>query len=265
MSSTAIQRHDWEGAGVVPPRRLGALLTEARSDKGLTLEEIVERSDGRLSITTLASVERGTTYVTEEQLEWLTDLYDIETASLVPSRSQLVIDLEDRRLGIEDRRSVRIHKQDGSTEVLARYLAMVYSMRHVEPGTPVTLRVDDLDVLGEALSVNPRDVASHLHRLMADPEDLISTRHGQLARKVLVPAAGILVALVAAGSLVLVDRGASNTARPPAAPISQPATTAVPSAVMLSSPVSGLVSVGQAVIQERNADGTPGPVQVREG
>lgn len=266
MSSTDIQKHDWEGTGIVPPRRLGALLTDIRTNRGLTLEEIAERSNGMLSIATLASVERGTTYVTDEDLEWLTDLYGVETASLVPSRSKLVIDLDERRLSMGDSRRVRLHKDASRQEVLARYLAMVYSMRGIEPGTPVTLRVDDLDVLGTALSLNPRDAAELLHGLMGDPDQLVSTRHRQLTRKVLVPAAGILVALVGVGALVLVERGSAGASDSRPAPVVSSHEAPDPvSGAIAESPVTGLINIGQAVIQERNADGTPGPVQVREG
>jgi transcriptional regulator with XRE-family HTH domain len=241
VGTTDIEKHDWQRNGLVPPRRLGTLLSRARSANGLTLDDIVQRSDGAFSMSTLASVERGTTYVTESELRWLAELYGIETSQLVPSRSQLVIDLDDGVLGVQSHRRVKINKDAGRQEVLTRYLAMVYAMREIEPGTYITLRVDDLDVLGSALHLRPADAAADLHALMADPSDLVSNRFAMLQRKLLVPAAGVLVALIAAGSLVLVENRAS-------------------AADSVKSPVS----VGTAVVQQRNPDGTPGAIEVRD-
>jgi hypothetical protein len=71
-----------------------------------------------------------------------------------------------------------------------------------------------------------------------------------LRRKVLVPAAGILVALLGATALVLVQsHGASGEIHPTTQVTANPAP----------------VAVGSAVVQTRNADGSPGPVQVRNG
>ena len=241
MASTEIEKHDWHRTGLVPPRRLGALLSGARANNRLTLEEIVERSDGAFSLATLASVERGTTYVTESELRWLAELYGIETSRLVPSRSQLVIDLDDGVMSVPDHRRVKVGKEAGRQEVLTRYLAMVYAMRNIEPGTHITLRLDDLDVLGAALHLRPADAAADLEILMADPHDAVSNRKALLQRKLLVPAAGVLVALIGAGALVLVDRQADA------------ATTTAP------------VSVSTAAVQERNPDGSPGAVEIRNG
>lgn len=241
MGSTEIEKHDWQRTGLVPPRRLGALLSSARAGNRLTLEEIVERSDGAFSLATLASVERGTTYVTESELRWLAELYGIETSRLVPSRSQLVIDLDDGVMSVPEHRKVKVGKEAGRHEVLTRYLAMVYAMRNIEPGTHITLRLDDLDVLGSALHLRPADAAADLETLMSDPGEAVSTRKAILQRKLLVPAAGVLVALVTAGALVLVEHKADAATNP--API----------------------SVGTAAVQERNVDGTPGAIQVRNG
>jgi hypothetical protein len=75
---------------------------------------------------------------------------------------------------------------------------------------------------------------------MADPGDAVSSRKAILQRKLLVPAAGVLVALVAAGALVLVEHKAD-------------AATTAP------------VSVSTAAVQQRNPDGTAGAVEIRNG
>ena len=204
MGITDIDKHDWSRGGLVPPRRLGALLSSARAANGLTLEDVVHRADGVFSLAALASIERGTTYLTDSELRWLADLYGIETTGLVPSRSKLVIDLDDGVLQVPDHRRVKVDHHAGRDEVLSRYLAMVYSMRHIDPGTRITLRVDDLETLGRALGDGPSHLTADLQALMMDDHGLVNDRFELLRRKILVPAAGILVALLGATSLVLV-------------------------------------------------------------
>jgi hypothetical protein len=143
-------------------------------------------------------------------------------------------------LSVADRRKVKVGREAGRQEVLSRYLAMVYSMRGIDPGTYITLRLDDLDVLGAALHLRPADAAADLKVLMADPGEMVSERVSVLRTKLLVPAAGVLVALLTAGTLVLVEQKAGASPTKPAP-----------------------VSISTAAVQGRNADGSPGAVQVR--
>ncbi len=250
MGITDIEQHDWSRGGLVPPRRLGALLSSARASNGLTLEDVVHKADGVFNLSALASIERGTTYLTDSELRWLADLYGIQTTELVPSRSKLVIDLDDGVLQVPEHRRVKVDHHAGRDEVLSRYLAMVYSMRRIDPGTRITLRVDDLETLGKALGEGPSNLSGDLQVLMMDDHGLVSDRFELLRRKVLVPAAGILVALLGAAALVLVqNHGASGEVNP----------------VDTVTAVSGQTGVGNAAVQTRNADGTPGPMEVRNG
>lgn len=237
MDSAAAGSADAEFAetGLVPPYRLGALLGDARAARGLTLEDVVSASAGRLSLSRLASIERGTARLADDDLALLAQLYRLDPATAVPARSQLVMDLSGPDGPAPDRR-----------EVLARYLSMVYSMRHAQPGSPVALRVEDLDVLGTALRLGGDAIRADLEALMAEADGIVARRHRLLRRKVLLPAAGILVAVSAAGALVF-SQGAS--AQPPSG---RTAATGTAPAVL-----------GPAVVQERNADGSPGPVRSR--
>lgn len=266
MSSTDIVKHDWESGGLVPPRRLGALLSTVRSEKGLTLEEIVERAGGAFSHATLASVERGTTYVTDEELAWLAGLYEVEASCLVPARSKLVIDLESGRIEVPDHRPSKVGRGADRDEVLSRYLAMVYSMRQIEPGTTVSLRIDDLDVLGRALEADPMGLAVDLESLMEDPTGVVARRVAMLHRRLLIPAAGVLVALVGSISLVMVQRAGAADKVTPKVSSSHSATTGDaggPDTKTNTTVNESEVEIGTAVVQERDADGAPGAVEVR--
>ncbi len=248
----------WEHAGLIPPRRLGALLSESRSKQGATLADVAEASNGRFSFAALASVERGTTALTEKELAAVADLYGVESDSLIPTRSRLVVDLEEGRMWVaQTRHKARLDGRSTQHDVLARYLSMVYCMREIEPGTKITLRVEDLDVLGTALSADVERVAADLESLMDDPDGSVSWRARLLRRSVLIPAAGLLVAFCGVGALIL-----TQASDPTPAGASEP-TVATAAATGDVAPGANDVRVGPAVVQERNADGTPGPITER--
>jgi len=244
---------DWERASLIPPRRLGALLSDARVRDGSTLEELAARSNGAFSLSALSSIERGSRGVSDDEARRLAAIYRLESSSMVPERSKLVVDLDEGLISIDDHRQRIGRTTLARDEVLARYLTMVYSMRHLEPGAPLTFRVDDLDVLGRALRVGSRTLEADLEALIAHPDQILAWRSRVLKRRVLIPAAGVMVALLGVGALVLVQAPEPADAAPKA-----PAGLVVPSSAVP-------VDIGSAVVQERLPDGTPGPVVVRNG
>lgn len=241
----------WGEAGLVPPRRLGALLSEARSARGLTLEDVAGRSAGTFGLARLASVERGTVRVSDDEIARLAAMYGLAATRIVPARSKLIVDLDEGLLTVDGRNEATV-EVPGREEVLTRYLAMVHSMRQIPPGTPVPLRLDDLDVLGRALHTGADQLRADLEALMEDSDHTVGARFGGLKAKVLLPAAGILVAFCGVGALVLVQGAAAQQSPSRQTPTVQVAPTAP-------------TEVGTAVVQERNADGTPGPVVERTG
>ncbi|MEZ5320559.1 MAG: helix-turn-helix transcriptional regulator [Microthrixaceae bacterium] len=265
---------DWSDVPLLPPRRLGALLSAARTSRGLTLEEVADRAHGEFSLSALASIERGTTAVDDGEAARLAGAYGVGTASLVPARSHLVVDLEEGLLGVDERR-VELHGDDGREgpigpdELLGRYATLVYSMREATPGTPVTWRLDDLAVLGTVLHLDPDRVGADLDRLVAGTAPQLANRHRLLSRRVLIPAAGVLVATLGLGALLMVSGNDATTPAAAAAVTSVSSTvpTSIPAQVGPSTTVvAGVpVEVGAAVVQERNPDGSEGPVVVRHG
>src|SRR5436853_7499948 len=69
---------DWEQVSLVPKRRLGALLSSARVERGLTLDEVAGRAGASFSLATLASIERGTRACSDVELRTLSQLYGLE-------------------------------------------------------------------------------------------------------------------------------------------------------------------------------------------
>lgn len=228
---------------LVPPKRLGSLLAQARLAGGYSLIEAADALGDGWSNLELLEVETGRRPVLDPDLEVLTDLYGIETTSLIPERSELVIDLDEGVLGVGARRVAL----DGETEqqhrdVLSQYLAMVYTMRDLRPGTNLTLRTPDMDVLASALAAPPEQIEGELRAMMLDAGK-VEPRMQRLRGRVLIPAIGVIVAATTAGMLLLVSKDSNATPS---------GTGDVP------------VEVGDAVVQERLPDGTPGPVTVRD-
>lgn len=248
----------WDTAGVVPPRRLGSLLSEARASHGMTITDLSEQGHGHYSAANLASIERGTTYLDDRSLKAIVDLYGIEVGSLVPERSELVVDLAEGFLSVSDANaSVKLHRSAAPDEVLSRYLAMVYRMREIDPGTTISIRDRDLGVLESVLEISLDDIVGGLDTLMDEVDGRVAWRTRLLSRRFLVPAAGLLVAMCGATALVLAqapdDLSPVGANEAPAATRTQSTVASLPPAVKL----------GPATVQERGSDGTPGPIAVR--
>jgi transcriptional regulator with XRE-family HTH domain len=243
---------------LVPPRRLGRVLAEARVSRGMSLNDVAAALGGALDDLELLEIETGRRPVTDHELEALAGLYEIETSTMVPGRSQLVVDLDE---GVIRTRSgeAGVDPADHRQAVLAKYLALVYSMRSAQPGSSVALRLDDLDVLAEAFGADRREIEDELHQLMQGEPEPVRRRFRLLRGRLMVPVVGVMVAATAAGTLVLVPSQESSADE---VPTTAGRASAVPTEQVL--PSAPEAEIGDAVVQERAADGTPGPVTVRD-
>ncbi len=123
--------------------------------------------------------------------------------------------------------------------MLASYLSLVYTLRSTEPGTPLSLRQGDLDVLARALALATPEVEHRLRDLMVEPAAEVRRRFSLLRARVLVPAAGVLVAVCVGGALVVSSHSTSNPGPVPTA------------------------RIGNAEVQTRNPDGSAGAQHTR--
>ena len=257
-----------EGSVLVPPLRLGALLRQARTAAGLEIGELAERTD--LSTMDLDEVEHGRRSIDDELLSRLIVLYGVEDAGLVPPRSHLVIDLDEGRVEVHDHGSAAIGLPEPAAPdaILARYLALVYRLRELPLGTPLSLRDIDLDVLSTALHLDSHEVEHRLHRLMAD-EETIEHDQRRIRRRLLLPLVGVVIAATAVGTLLLVAEDDPAPAPAPAGsvvvepgparvadPVVVDATSTPPSiadaAVVDASPV--VTDIGDPAVVDGDAD-----------
>lgn len=232
---------------LVPPKRLGNLLARARLAGGYSLDEATMSLGGDWTPIGLLEVETGRRPLTDAEVKELTGFYEIPTATLIPERSRLVIDISEGTLEVGGE-TVRLEPSEVQRrDVLARYLSMVYSMRDITPGHPVPLRLPDLLVLEGVFSTHRREIEDELRELMEDRTGSVGYRARRLRGRLLVPVAGIVVAATAVGTLLLVSGNESGASEGP---------THSGDAVE--------VEIGDAVVQERLPDGTPGPVETRD-
>ena len=269
-----------------PPERVGLLLAEARTSRGLGLHDVSEAIGGRLSPVEVLEVEAGRRALGPDLLREVTAVYGVDPDGLVPPRSQLVVDLNEGclRAGPD---TVRLSDGVGRRQVLSQYLELVYEMRAQPPGAALPLRDNDLVVLSTALEMDRLDVETTLRRMMRAMGDRSRVSRSRMATGAAVAVGTALATLLAwsalradpspqgsptAGQQPVTTAQAVSPSAPPAAP--RPGTTpagavAGPSGAEGPPPASALPPAPTAVVgpsgavQERNPDGSAGPQQDR--
>ena len=217
---------------LVPPVRLGRLLRDAREAQGESIPALVRRSGLAYDEEWFARLEAGTVALDDSLVRWAGSLYGIGAGEIVPARSRLVIDLDEGMIAVGSQRVGLTAAQATSTgaeQLLANYLALVYLLRDLPPGTPIPMREVDVAVLAQALQRDDRYVRAALHRLISADSAGLARRSRTMRRRVIVPVAGILVGLTAVGGLLLV-RSTGTEARADDLPATQggPTSTAKP-------------------------------------
>ena len=141
-------------------RALGARLRAIRTQQGLSLHGVEEKSEGRWKAVVVGSYERGDRAVTVQRLAELADFYGVPVQALLPDAAptgssepppKLVLDLE--RL-----QSVPSEKAGP----LARYAATIQTQRGDYNGKVLSIRTDDLRTLAVIYDVPPAVLAEQL-------------------------------------------------------------------------------------------------------
>lgn len=187
--------------GLVPQKRLGALLAERRELYGYNIADMARRSMGRFSESDLESIESGAVTLDDVAIEALSLLYEFNSAPPAQQRSKLIIaDDEDFPLPM----GPEAFTDEVIASVLQRYTALLYLLRNQPVGEPLALRGDDVTMLADAFNRTDEDIADELNRIMADDVEIVSEFAERMRRRLVVPAAGLLVGPTPAGMLILV-------------------------------------------------------------
>ncbi len=198
---------------LVPPARLASLLIEARTTSGLELSDIELAGEGRFSMGDLRQIESGSVTLSDNELRTIARIYNVDLGTVAPGRSTLEIDRSEGLL-IVGGSSKRFLPDDDDRKIMLRYLALVYKMRDTKPGKPLGPRDNDLAVLAEVFGCSVIDVRDQFDHLTTTAIREIQSLHGSLGWRKILPGLGVLVAITAAGGLLLTQQHNSSPVRP---------------------------------------------------
>ncbi len=137
-------------------KTLGARLRAIRTQQGLSLHGVEEKSRGRWKAVVVGSYERGDRSVTVQKLAELAEFYGVPVAELLPGDDgpgiisvapKLVIDLE---------RMAQLPRE--KVGPLARYVATIQSQRGDYNGRVLSIRQEDLRSLAVIYDRSPADL-----------------------------------------------------------------------------------------------------------
>ena len=187
--------------GLVPQRRLGSLLSQRRDEYGYGLGDMARRSMGRFSEADLEAIEDGSVSLDDADIEALSLLYEFNSTPPRAQRSKLILaDDEDLPLpfGPESFDDALIHS------VMVRYVALLYLLRNEPVGEKLALRSDDIEMLADAFDRSYALIVEEIEQIMFVDVALLGEQAELMRRRLVVPAAGLLVGPTPAGMLVLV-------------------------------------------------------------
>jgi transcriptional regulator with XRE-family HTH domain len=141
-------------------RALGGRLRSIRTQQGLSLQGVEQKSKGRWKAVVIGSYERGDRAVTVQRLAELADFYQVPVQALLPDSApsaasepppKLVLDLE----LLQDVESERAGP-------LSRYAATIQSQRGDYNGKVLSIRAEDLRTLAVIYDVPPAALVEEL-------------------------------------------------------------------------------------------------------
>ena len=141
-------------------KALGLRLRSIRTQQGLSLHGVEEKSQGRWKAVVVGSYERGDRAVTVQKLAELAEFYGVPVSELLPGDAtpsplvpspKLVIDLE---------RMAQLPKDKAGP--LARYVATIQSQRGDYNGRVLSIRQEDLRSLAVIYDETPSQLTEQL-------------------------------------------------------------------------------------------------------
>lgn len=142
-------------------KALGARLRAIRTQQGLSLHGVEEKSQGRWKAVVVGSYERGDRAVTVQRLSELADFYGVPVGELLPEghlaaaanepAARLIIDLEQLSQVPADKAAP-----------LARYAATIQSQRGDYNGRVLSIRQEDLRSLAVIYDASPSALTEQL-------------------------------------------------------------------------------------------------------
>jgi transcriptional regulator with XRE-family HTH domain len=142
-------------------RGLGERLRRIRVQKGMSLHDVQEASDGRWKAAVVGAYERGDRNITVARLAELADFYDVPVSEILPDADQSAVAAEPRRrlvLNLSELDNVPEPERDA----LSRFTHAIQIQRGDFNGRVLTIREDDLMALALLYQTNPAELSRRL-------------------------------------------------------------------------------------------------------
>lgn len=141
-------------------KELGARLREVRTQQGLTLQAVEDKSGRRWKAVVVGSYERGDRGLTMQKLFDLAGFYGIPVAELLPDARPVHAAEAAVVLTLDLPRLAQLPAEQAGP--LARYAATIQSQRDDYNGRVLTLRSEDLKTLATIYDLSPEELTAKL-------------------------------------------------------------------------------------------------------
>jgi transcriptional regulator with XRE-family HTH domain len=141
-------------------KALGTRLRAIRTQQGLSLHGVEEKSQGRWKAVVVGSYERGDRAVTVQRLSELAEFYGVPVNELLPEREAVIAVEQAPRIVIDLERLASVPREQGAP--LARYAATIQSQRGDYNGRVLSIRHEDLRSLAVIYDATPTSLTEQL-------------------------------------------------------------------------------------------------------
>jgi transcriptional regulator with XRE-family HTH domain len=141
-------------------KALGARLRAIRTQQGLSLHGVEEKSQGRWKAVVVGSYERGDRAVTVQRLSELAEFYSVPVNELLPEREAVIAVEQSPRIVIDLEKLATVPREQGAP--LARYAATIQSQRGDYNGRVLSIRHEDLRSLAVIYDATPTSLTEQL-------------------------------------------------------------------------------------------------------
>ncbi len=141
-------------------KSLGARLRAIRTQQGLSLHGVEEKSQGRWKAVVVGSYERGDRAVTVQRLSELAEFYGVPVSELLPAGASIVTAEPTARIVIDLEQLQQVPADQSAP--LARYAATIQSQRGDYNGRVLSIRHEDLRSLAIIYDASPAALTEQL-------------------------------------------------------------------------------------------------------
>jgi hypothetical protein len=138
---------------------------------------------GRFTVFQLMQLEAAILPINDEDLRAIAKAYGLDYTIFAPARGLLRIDLAGLTISIGENESI-FEAGSNSTDVLIRYLALLYNLRLKKPGEEaLVLREPDIEVLAATYACSTEQVEQALNHLMINNAPEIGAQLKSLTKR----------------------------------------------------------------------------------